>query len=87
MAMGGMPMGGMPMRGGGAAPMPAAMPAPSSNGSAPVNLRLYVEGIPATYLGPVVGVLGARAATLSNVKIGEPSLEDVFIHLTGRSLR
>jgi ABC-2 type transport system ATP-binding protein len=35
----------------------------------------------------VVSVLAARAATVSDLSIGEPSLEDVFIHLTGRDLR
>jgi ABC-2 type transport system ATP-binding protein len=38
-------------------------------------------------LAPVVAVLSGRGGTLSDVHIGEPSLEDVFIHLTGRGLR
>jgi ABC-2 type transport system ATP-binding protein len=31
--------------------------------------------------------LGARHARLTGVRIGEPSLEDVFLSLTGRELR
>jgi ABC-2 type transport system ATP-binding protein len=31
--------------------------------------------------------LGARRARLTGVRIGEPSLEDVFLSLTGRELR
>jgi ABC-2 type transport system ATP-binding protein len=38
-------------------------------------------------LGPVVAVLAGRGAALSDVHIGEPTLEDVFIDLTGRGLR
>jgi len=53
----------------------------------PVTLRLYVEGRAAGLLGATVSVLTGRGAELSNVHIGEPSLEDVFIDLTGRSLR
>ncbi|MDT7634987.1 MAG: hypothetical protein QOI50_6917, partial [Pseudonocardiales bacterium] len=29
----------------------------------------------------------ARGASVADLSIGEPSLEDVFIHLTGRDLR
>jgi hypothetical protein len=32
-------------------------------------------------------VLAERNLALSDVKLGAPTLEDVFIHLTGRSLR
>ncbi|GAB7043903.1 MULTISPECIES: ABC transporter ATP-binding protein [Catenuloplanes] len=68
--------------GGGRPPGPAA----PQDGD-PVTLRLYLDRAPAGLLGPVVSVLDARAATLANVQIGEPSLEDVFIDLTGRGLR
>lgn len=84
---GGPPMG-MPMM---AAARPAMPPLPvvalPSNGVGPVTLRLYIDGVPAAMLSPVVTVLTGRKAELSNVHIGEPSLEDVFIDLTGRSLR
>ena len=38
-------------------------------------------------VAPVATVLAPHGITLSDVKIGEPSLEDVFIGLTGRALR
>jgi len=66
----------------GVPPMP-----PVTDGPGPVTLRLYVEGRAAGLLGAAVSVLTGRGAELSNVHIGEPSLEDVFIDLTGRSLR
>jgi ABC-2 type transport system ATP-binding protein len=52
-----------------------------------VRLRLYLSGEPALLLGPVVEALATRGAALSDVHIGEPTLEDVFIDLTGRGLR
>jgi ABC-2 type transport system ATP-binding protein len=52
-----------------------------------VLLRLYLAKEPATLLAPVVAVLDARSAVLADVHLGEPSLEDVFIELTGRGLR
>jgi ABC-2 type transport system ATP-binding protein len=58
-----------------------------ANGADGVRVRLYLTADPATALGPVVGRLTARSAALTDVHIGEPSLEDVFIDLTGRGLR
>jgi ABC-2 type transport system ATP-binding protein len=52
-----------------------------------VRLRVYVAGEPAALVGPVAGALAARGASVADLSIGEPSLEDVFIHLTGRDLR
>ncbi|WP_435251584.1 ABC transporter ATP-binding protein [Streptomyces tendae] len=52
-----------------------------------VRLRLYLAKEPAALLAPVVAVLDARSAALADVRLGEPSLEDVFIELTGRGLR
>jgi ABC-2 type transport system ATP-binding protein len=83
--------GGFPGFGGGGPGAGAASPSgvttavPGAAG--PVRLRLYLTTDPATMLGPAVAVLAARSAELSNVHIGEPSLEDVFIELTGRGLR
>jgi ABC-2 type transport system ATP-binding protein len=51
------------------------------------QLRLYVSVEPAAALAPVVALLGARGAGVRNVHLGTPSLEDVFIGLTGRGLR
>jgi ABC-2 type transport system ATP-binding protein len=57
------------------------------DGGPSITLRLYVEGRAAGLLSPAVTVLTGRGAEVSNVHIGDPSLEDVFIDLTGRSLR
>jgi len=79
---GGFP-GGFPGFGGGGPVATAVVPATG----AAVKLRLYLTVEPATMLGPVVTVLTTRSAELSDVHIGQPSLEDVFIELTGRGLR
>ncbi len=52
-----------------------------------LRARLYLSGEAAALVGPVSDVLGARRARLTGVRIGEPSLEDVFLNLTGRELR
>jgi ABC-2 type transport system ATP-binding protein len=52
-----------------------------------VRLRLYLDVEPAVVLGAAVAVLAARGARVSDVHLGQPSLEDVFINLTGRGLR
>ena len=51
------------------------------------HVRLYVTGDAPLMVAPVAGALSGLGITLSDVKIGEPSLEDVFINLTGRALR
>lgn len=51
------------------------------------RLRVYVSGDPAGLVGPAVSALSVRGASVLDLSIGEPSLEDVFIHLTGRDLR
>jgi ABC-2 type transport system ATP-binding protein len=51
------------------------------------HVRLYVAGDAPLMVAPVAGALATYGITLSDVKIGEPSLEDVFITLTGRALR
>jgi ABC-2 type transport system ATP-binding protein len=51
------------------------------------HVRLYVSGDAPLMVAPVAGTLSGLGITLSDVKIGEPSLEDVFINLTGRALR
>ena len=57
-----------------------------ADGSA-LRARLYLSGDAAALVGPVSEALGARHARLTGVRIGEPSLEDVFLSLTGRELR
>jgi ABC-2 type transport system ATP-binding protein len=51
------------------------------------RLRIYVAGEPAALVGPVVSVLSARGASVADMSLGEATLEDVFIGLTGRDLR
>ena len=52
-----------------------------------LRARIYLSGDAAALVGPVSDVLTARKARLTGVRIGEPSLEDVFLSLTGRELR
>jgi ABC-2 type transport system ATP-binding protein len=51
------------------------------------RFRVYVQTDPASVVAPVAQVIGDVGARLIDVRLGEPTLEDVFIHLTGRSLR
>ena len=52
-----------------------------------LRARLYVAGDAPLMVAPVAGLVSRRKAELTEVSIGTPSLEDVFIHLTGRALR
>jgi ABC-2 type transport system ATP-binding protein len=56
-------------------------------GGGELRLRLYVSGEAPPLVAPVATLLREHDATLSDVTIGTPSLEDVFIHFTGRMLR
>ena len=38
-------------------------------------------------MAPVAQAISASGGKLIDVRLGEPNLEDVFIHLTGRALR
>jgi ABC-2 type transport system ATP-binding protein len=55
--------------------------------AAGLRARIYLSGNAAALVGPVSDTLTARRARLTGVRIGEPSLEDVFLSLTGRELR
>ncbi|HET8606924.1 MAG TPA: ABC transporter ATP-binding protein [Gaiellaceae bacterium] len=55
--------------------------------TSPLRLRLYLTGEAALLVAPVASVLAAHGLSLVDVKLGTPTLEDVFIHLTGRTLR
>jgi ABC-2 type transport system ATP-binding protein len=55
--------------------------------AAGLRARIYLSGDAAALVGPVSDALAARRARLTGVRIGEPSLEDVFLSLTGRELR
>jgi ABC-2 type transport system ATP-binding protein len=51
------------------------------------RLRLYVSGEASQLIAPTATLLAERGLTLNGVELGTPTLEDVFIHLTGRTLR
>jgi ABC-2 type transport system ATP-binding protein len=87
------PPGGWPPMGG---PMGAAMGGPPSGppAGAPaavaqreLRARLYLAGDAPLLVAPVAAVVAGHNAQLTDVTIGAPSLEDVFIALTGRALR
>ncbi len=51
------------------------------------RFRVYVQVDPASLVALVAQRIHGAGARLVDVRLGEPTLEDVFIHLTGRSLR
>jgi len=60
---------------------------PNGQGQGPLRVRLYLVGDAAPLVAPAAAALAEQGLALSDVKLGAPTLEDVFIHLTGRSLR
>jgi ABC-2 type transport system ATP-binding protein len=79
---GGGPPTGPPPGAGGPPPARAA-----GGRRGPLVARLYLTGQAAELIAPVNDLLGARGARLAGVQLAQPSLEDVFIELTGRALR
>ena len=61
-----------------------APPAPESQ---PLRVRLYLTGDAALLVATAAAVLAQHGLALQDVKLGTPTLEDVFINLTGRTLR
>jgi ABC-2 type transport system ATP-binding protein len=71
--------------------------APSENGvegapprapeTEPLRVRLYLTGDAALLVAPAADVLAEHGLSLEHVQLGTPTLEDVFIDLTGRTLR
>ena len=59
-------------------------PAP---GAQPLRVRLYLTGDAALLVAPAAAVFAEHGLALQDVKLGAVTLEDVFIHLTGRTLR
>jgi ABC-2 type transport system ATP-binding protein len=51
------------------------------------TIRLYLSQKPAVMVAPVATAIAILGGRLTAVEIGEATLEDVFIELTGRSLR
>jgi ABC-2 type transport system ATP-binding protein len=60
---------------------------PADGQPAQWRVRLYVTGEASELIAPSATLLAERGLALSGVELGAPSLEDVFIHLTGRTLR
>jgi ABC-2 type transport system ATP-binding protein len=52
-----------------------------------LRARLYLTGDAPLLVAPVAALVARHQAQLTDVAIGTPSLEDVFIALTGRALR
>jgi ABC-2 type transport system ATP-binding protein len=74
---------------GGTPPAPPEQPgtSPAAGPDHRLRVRLYLTGEAAPLVGPIGARLTARNARLTALALGEPSLEDVFIQLTGRELR
>jgi ABC-2 type transport system ATP-binding protein len=56
-------------------------------GDGELRVRLYLTGDAPLLVAPAAAVLADHGSSLTDVKLGTPTLEDVFIHLTGRTLR
>jgi len=54
---------------------------------ATLHTRVYVDGEASALLLPLARLVTERKLNLNDVGIGKPSLEDVFISLTGKALR
>jgi ABC-2 type transport system ATP-binding protein len=66
----------------------AAAGPPGGNGQPrELRARLYLTGDAPLLVAPVASLVAGHRAQLTDVTIGTPSLEDVFIALTGRALR
>jgi ABC-2 type transport system ATP-binding protein len=52
-----------------------------------LRVRLYTSGEAAALVASAAAVLAQRDFALTDVRIGTPTLEDVFLYLTGRTLR
>ena len=61
-------------------------PLAASDGE-PLRVRLYLAGDAALLVAPAAAMLADHGLALQDVKLRAPTLEDVFIHMTGRSLR
>ena len=68
--------------------LPEAPDAGGPNGPpAGLRVRLHVSGDASVLVAPTASLLAREGRTLTDVKLRTPTLEDVFIHLTGRTLR
>ena len=78
------PAGGWP---GMTGPPAGAASASGDRGPGDLRARLYVDGEAPAMVAPVAATVAEQRGRLTDVTIGAPSLEDVFIALTGRALR
>jgi ABC-2 type transport system ATP-binding protein len=69
----------------GGGPPPQADTAPPAG--TPYHVRLYASVDAPLLVAPVARVIANHSGELVDLSISKPSLEDVFIHLTGRALR
>jgi len=58
-----------------------------ANGDTALHVRMYVTRDAPLLVAPAAAVLAEHGSSLADVKLGTPTLEDVFINLTGRALR
>ncbi|HEX9336416.1 MAG TPA: ABC transporter ATP-binding protein [Pseudonocardiaceae bacterium] len=88
-AGGGMPAGMPPGMPAGMMPGMPGMGMPAGGGAAAGTgqFRLYTSAEPAVALPSVMTTLSGLGCDVRDLSFGTPSLEDVFIHLTGRELR
>ena len=70
----------------GAPGQPGAPPPPAADDGR-FRVRLYLAGDAPQLVAPAAAILHEHGLVLGDVKFGSPTLEDVFIHLTGRTLR
>jgi ABC-2 type transport system ATP-binding protein len=73
--------------GAGAAGGPPSQPNTAPPAGTPYHLRLYASVDAPLLVAPVARVIANHGGELVDLSISKPSLEDVFIHLTGRALR
>ena len=69
---------------------PDTPPEQVGDGAAPgtdLRMRLYVSRDAPRLMAPAASLLAGHGLTLTDVRLATPTLEDVFIHLTGRTLR
>jgi ABC-2 type transport system ATP-binding protein len=67
--------------------LPGVEKVDSNTTSDVLHLKLYVSGDAPLLVGPAATVLSEHGLELADVTLGNASLEDVFISLTGRALR
>ncbi|MBJ7595857.1 MAG: ATP-binding cassette domain-containing protein [Candidatus Dormibacteraeota bacterium] len=60
---------------------------PAAPDGTPYHVRLYTSVDAPALVAPVARLITDNGGELVDLSIGKPSLEDVFIHLTGRALR